>query len=119
MVQATVAQLQRGDVKRLGLEALVDACCKSSRVQGIDLSGHDLSQPELFLTLMPLLHAPCRLVTLSLEDVHVTDSQLGKLARTLEQSSPSHLEYLSIAGNWCALLLILFRKAPTTLSTHW
>ena len=94
-------RLGAGDVQPLGLRALFEACAKSRRVTSVDLSGHDLSQPNLFSCVLKLLQTAWRLRMLSLAHTCIGDQHLCQLQAAAAMHRLDALQALSLAGNGC------------------
>lgn len=100
-MQVTVARLQSGDVKPLGLRALLDACSKSHLVKHVNLSNHDLSSPRLFSLVVTLGQQARDLRLLSLCDANISDQHALDLAAAIQSASHSRLEGLDVSSNKC------------------
>jgi hypothetical protein len=96
-----VARLQSGEVKPLGLRALLDACSKSHLVKHVDLSNHDLSSPRLFSLVVTLVQQARDLRVLSLGNTNISNQHALDLAAAIQSASHLSLEGLDVANNKC------------------
>ena len=60
VMQVTIVRLGPGTLTKLGLRALLTACGKSTKVQVVELCGHDLSHPSFFESVVQLVQVRVR-----------------------------------------------------------